>query len=60
MTTTSIKLDKDLVDEATRPLGTKSRAAAVHLALREVIALKRFKALMRKYTGKLPFEGEGE
>jgi hypothetical protein len=33
---------------------------AVHMALREIVALKRFKKLMKKNVGKLRFEGYGE
>jgi hypothetical protein len=29
----------------------------VHIALREVVALRRFKKLMKKYAGKLEFAG---
>ncbi len=42
------RLDKRLVDEATRILGAKSRTEAVHKALREGVALRRFKKLMKK------------
>jgi Arc/MetJ family transcription regulator len=42
-TMTSIRLDTDLADEAKRVLGVKTRTEAVHLALREIVALKRFK-----------------
>lgn len=54
---TSIRLNKRLVDEATRILGAKSRTDAVHTALREVVALGRFKKLMKKHAGKLEFAG---
>ncbi len=57
---TSIRLDTRLADEAVKVLGVKSRTEAVHLALREIVALNRFKKLMRKYRGKLKFEGYGE
>jgi Arc/MetJ family transcription regulator len=57
---TSIRLDTRLADEAARVLGVKSRTAAVHAALREIVALKRFKKLMTKYGGKLTFAGHGE
>jgi len=57
---TSIKLDVQLVDEAAKVLGVKSRTEAVHVALREIVALKRFKKLMRKHAGKLSFAGHGE
>jgi Arc/MetJ family transcription regulator len=41
MDVTVTRLDKRLVDEATRILGAKSRTEAVHKALREVVALRR-------------------
>jgi Arc/MetJ family transcription regulator len=46
---TSIRLDTHLADEAAKVLGVKSRT--------EVVELKRFKDLMKKYAGKLSFEG---
>jgi Arc/MetJ family transcription regulator len=57
---TSIRLDTRLADEAARVLGVKSRTEAVHAALKEIVALKRFKKLMRKHGGKLSFAGHGE
>jgi Arc/MetJ family transcription regulator len=54
---TSIRLDTKLADEAARTLGAKSRTEAVHTALREVVALQRFKMLTKKYAGELIFEG---
>ena len=60
VTMTSIRLDTRLADEAARLLGTKSRTEAVHAALREVVALKKFKALMTRHGGKLKFEGLDE
>jgi len=60
VTMTSIRLDTHLADEAAKVLGVKSRTAAVHAALREIVALKRFKTLMRKHAGKLSFAGHGE
>lgn len=59
-TLTSIRLDTRLADEAVKVLGAKSRTEAVHIALREIVALKRFKALMKKNEGKLKFEGYDE
>jgi Arc/MetJ family transcription regulator len=59
VTVTSIRLDKRLVDEATRILGAKSRTDAVDTALREIVALRRFKNLMKKHVGKLEFPGFG-
>jgi Arc/MetJ family transcription regulator len=52
---TSIRLDTQLADEAAKILGVKSRTEAVHVALREIVALKRFKALMKRNEGKLSF-----
>ena len=57
---TSIRLDTELADEAARVLGVGSRTEAVHVALREIVALKKFKSLMTKHAGKLTFEGLGE
>lgn len=57
---TSIRLDTDLADEAVKLLGVKSRTEAVHVALREIVALQRFKKLMRKHSGKLRFAGYDE
>jgi Arc/MetJ family transcription regulator len=57
---TSIRLDKHLADEAAEVLGVKSRTAAVHAALREIVALKRFKKLMSKHAGKFEFSGHDE
>ena len=54
---TSIKLDKQLVDEVTKILGAKSRPDAVDAALREAVALRRFKKLMKKHAGKFEFAG---
>ena len=60
VTITSIRLDTELADEAAKVLGVKSRTEAVHVALREIVALKRFKDLMRRNSGKLSFTGHGE
>ncbi len=57
---TSIRLDTHLADEARKFLGVKSRTEAVHIALREIVALNRFKKLMSKYGSKLTFAGHGE
>jgi Arc/MetJ family transcription regulator len=59
-TMTSMRLDIRLADEAKKALGVKSRTEAVHVALREVVSLKRFKDLMKKNAGKLSFAGDGE
>ncbi len=60
VTMTSIRLDTRLADEAARLLGVKSRTEAVHVALREVVALKKFKALMARHGGRLKFAGQDE
>jgi len=57
---TSIRPDTRLADEAVKALGVKSRAEAVHVALREIGVLKKFKNLMAKHAGKLTFEALGE
>ena len=57
---TSIRLDTRLADDAARLLGARSRTEAVHIALREIVALKRFKDLMKKHGGKLRFAGHEE
>jgi len=60
VTMTSIRLDTQLADEAVKILGAKSRTDAVHTALREIVALRRFKKLMKKNAGKLQFAGHGK
>jgi Arc/MetJ family transcription regulator len=57
---TSIRLDTKLADDAAKVLGVSNRSEAVHMALREVVALKKFKQLMSKYGGKLEFEAYGK
>jgi Arc/MetJ family transcription regulator len=59
-TLTSIRLDTRLADEAAKLLGAKSRTEAVHLALREIVATKKFKELMKKNAGKHKFAGLDE
>jgi Arc/MetJ family transcription regulator len=60
VTLTSIRLDTQLADEAKKVLGAKSRTDAIHTALREIVALRRFKTLMRKHAGKFAFAGDRE
>ena len=57
VTMTSIRLDTRLADDVAKALGVKSRTEAVHIALREMLALQRFKTLMKKNAGKLSFAG---
>jgi Arc/MetJ family transcription regulator len=59
-TLTSIRLDTKLADEAVRGLGVKSRTEAVHVALKEIIGLKRFKELMVECGGKGQFAASDE
>ncbi|MGA3133153.1 MAG: type II toxin-antitoxin system VapB family antitoxin [Terracidiphilus sp.] len=59
-TLTSIRLDTKLADEAVRALGVKSRTEAVHIALKEIVGLKRFKELMKENGGKGSFAGSDE
>ena len=54
---TSVRINTRLVDEVTKVLGVQSRTAAVHTAVKEVVALHRFKKLMKKHAGKLEFQG---
>ncbi len=56
---TSIRLNTTLADEAMQVLHVKSRSEAVHAVLREVVALEKFKNLMKKHGGKLTFEAHG-
>ena len=53
---TSIRLDMKLANEAAKILGAKNRTEAVHIALKEVVALKKFKEMMTRSGGKLKFE----
>ena len=57
VTLTSTRLDTQWADEAPKALGVKSRTEAVHVTRREIVALKRFKGLMKKNAGKLLFAG---
>ena len=57
---TSIRLDTKLADDAVKALGARNRSEAVHMALKEVVALKKFKELMSRFGGKLKFEAYGK
>jgi Arc/MetJ family transcription regulator len=59
-TTTSIRVETRLADEAVKVLRAKSRADAVHIALREIVGLKRVKAAMKKNSSTLRFARLGE
>jgi Arc/MetJ family transcription regulator len=56
-TRTVVRINSRLVGEAARVLGAKSRTDAVHMALREIVALRSFKKLMKKHVSKLKFAG---
>jgi Arc/MetJ family transcription regulator len=56
VTMTSIRLDTNLADETVKILGVKSRTEAIHLALSEIVAMKRFKNLLNKHSRKLSFK----
>jgi Arc/MetJ family transcription regulator len=58
--TTTIRVNARLADEAKKILGVKSRTEAARIALTELVALSRFKALMKKNAGKLSFAGLGK
>jgi Arc/MetJ family transcription regulator len=60
MTMTTIRVNSRLADEAKKVFGAKSRTEAVNMALRELVGLRRFKALMKKNVGKLSFAGHRE
>ena len=57
---TSIRLDTKLADDAVKALGARNRSEAVHMALKEVVALKKFKELMSRHGGKMKFEAHGK
>jgi Arc/MetJ family transcription regulator len=57
---TSIRLDTKLADDAVKALGARNRSEAVHMALQEVVALKKFRELMLKHGGKMKFEAHGK
>lgn len=57
-TATSMRLDTKLADRAAKVLGVNSRTEAIHIALKEIVALEEFKGLMVKYRGKATLAGE--
>lgn len=54
------KVSLDDIEEAATILGVKSRTKAIHVALREIVALQRFKNLMKKHAGELSFDAYDE
>ncbi len=56
---TSIRLNTTLADEAVKVLGAQNRSEAVHIALKEIVGLNKFKNLMARNAGKLTFRAHG-
>jgi Arc/MetJ family transcription regulator len=56
---TNIDIDDALLDEARELTGIKTKREVVERALRELIRVNR-QAELRKYRGKLPWEGDIE
>ena len=60
-TLTSIRLDTPSGGRSRQAfLGVKSRTAAVHVALREIVVLGASRLSTKKHAGKLSFAGHGE
>ena len=59
-TATSLRLDTKLADKAAKVLGVKTRTEAIHIALREIVALEDFKKYMKEHEGKGIFAGYDE
>jgi Arc/MetJ family transcription regulator len=55
---TNIVLDDDLVKQAMRVSGAKTKRQAVDRALRELVARASVYRALRKLRGKLPWEGD--
>jgi Arc/MetJ family transcription regulator len=55
---TNIVLDDDLVKQAMRVSGAKTKRQAVDRALRELVARSSVYRALRKLRGKLPWEGD--
>jgi len=58
MARTNIELDDDLIAEAMRLTGAKSKREAVDIALRRLIEKGSLYRSMRRLRGKLPWEGD--
>ena len=56
----SICLDSDSADNAAKIVRAKPRKEVAHAALSEIVALNRFKDLMKKNAGKLKFAAADE
>jgi hypothetical protein len=57
---TSIRLNTKLSGKGVRVRSAKSRTKDVPMTAKEAVALQKFKDLMKKYGGKLSFEGYDE
>ena len=55
---TNIVLDDDLVKQAMRVSGARTKRQAVDRALRELVARASVYRALRKLRGKLPWEGD--
>jgi Arc/MetJ family transcription regulator len=58
-TRTSIRLDTRLTDQATKVFGVRSRAEAIHIALREIVAIKKLMTPLQKNSDKPKVSGGG-
>ena len=54
------RLDMRLANDAVKTLSAKTRSEAVHTALQEAVATRRFIDLILKHGGKLKFEAHGK
>ena len=54
---TNIVIDDDLMDEAMKATGLKTKREAVELGLKTLIRLKK-QAAIKKFRGKLAWEGD--
>jgi Arc/MetJ family transcription regulator len=54
---TNIVIDDDLMDDAIRLTGAKTKKEAVELGLKTLIRLKKQEKI-REFRGKLPWEGD--
>jgi len=55
---TNIVLDEELIKQAMRVSGAKTKREAVDWALREMVARRSVYRALRKLRGKLPWEGD--
>jgi len=60
VTTTTVRIKASLADEAVKVLGAKSRADAVRRVLREIVAMKRIRAVMKNNSGRPKSNGRDE